>query len=95
VRWPAVLSWLGRVSYSFYLVHWVVMKSVPPLPLPDFPGHGLATFVMWLAVALAISELSYRLVERPAVRAGRWLVRRVRAREVATVVRAPVLAEVH
>jgi peptidoglycan/LPS O-acetylase OafA/YrhL len=79
VQWPRALSWLGRVSYSFYLVHWVVMKSVPALP--QFPGHGVLTLVMWLAITLTISELTYRFVERPAVDAGRWAVRRLKARD--------------
>ncbi|HZN17653.1 MAG TPA: acyltransferase [Micromonosporaceae bacterium] len=80
VRWPAVLRWLGRVSYSFYLVHWVVMKTVPAAPA-GVPARGLLTFLVWLGVALAVSQLTYRFVEQPAIDAGRRLTRWLRARD--------------
>lgn len=80
VRWPAVLRWLGRVSYSFYLVHWVVMKTVPAVPA-GVSARGLLSLLVWLGVSLAVSQLTYRFVEQPAIEAGRRLTRWLRARE--------------
>jgi peptidoglycan/LPS O-acetylase OafA/YrhL len=96
VSWPAPLRWLGRVSYSLYLVHWVVMMSVPALPA-SVPGFRTLTVLMWLAITLAVSELTFRFVEDPAVKLGRTVTRRlpaVRARRarVAGPAEAPALA---
>jgi peptidoglycan/LPS O-acetylase OafA/YrhL len=80
VRWPAVLQWLGRISYSLYLVHWVVMRTVPPLPAA-VPARGLLSLVMWLGIALGVSQLTYRFVEKPAIDTGRRVNRWLRARD--------------
>ena len=73
---PAVF--LGEISYSIYLVHWVVVQLSnwvrEPLML-DTRG-----IVLWdtglLGVVLALSLLSYRWVERPARRWGRRVAAR-------------------
>jgi peptidoglycan/LPS O-acetylase OafA/YrhL len=79
VRWPEWLQWLGRISYSLYLVHWVVVESVPGLP-EGVPARGPLTLAMWLAITLGVSTLTYYFVETPAIAAGRRLVRWVRNR---------------
>ncbi len=53
---------LGKISYSLYLWHW------PLLVLPQYvQGRPLtgAESLGWLALAVALSILSWRLVERP------------------------------
>lgn len=67
-RWqfPAWLQRVGRISFSIYLVH--------PMVLIFFRFAGLpaaARVVIWLVATLAISELSHRYIERPAIRVGR------------------------
>jgi peptidoglycan/LPS O-acetylase OafA/YrhL len=72
MRRPA--QFLGRISYSWYLVHWPVLAIVPMAT-----GHALTPagkmFVLFGSLALA-TALFY-LVERP-IRAASLLVRRPR-----------------
>jgi peptidoglycan/LPS O-acetylase OafA/YrhL len=66
------LQFLGRTSYSWYLVHWPVLTIVP-LVL----GHGLSTAGKWavLAGSLALAVVMYYLVEQP-VRTWGWVAGR-------------------
>jgi peptidoglycan/LPS O-acetylase OafA/YrhL len=56
----APMRWLGERSYSIYL--WNVLARIAALHLL---GHTAAGDVLWLAMFLVLSEVSFRLVERP------------------------------
>ena len=73
---PGMLTRLGQISYSLYLLHAVVlllvMRAVPgfatlPGPLRVALGTG------YLVVALGVAWISYRVVELPAAALGRHL----------------------
>jgi peptidoglycan/LPS O-acetylase OafA/YrhL len=66
-RVPAWLRRLGTISYSVYLVQAIVLLAVPGLP------HPALSAALWIAVTVGVSELTYRYIERPAVRLGRNL----------------------
>jgi peptidoglycan/LPS O-acetylase OafA/YrhL len=73
-RVPRVLAWLGRISYSVYLLHAIVLlvfvRHLPDAWARPLPARfGIA--VGFVAVVLAASWLSYRVVERPAQLLGR------------------------
>jgi peptidoglycan/LPS O-acetylase OafA/YrhL len=76
---PAALTWLGRISYSLYLVHAVVLFVVIRI-IPDLPAHSPAVRttagLTYLAVVLGLAWLSYRLVEMPGQALGRRLTAR-------------------
>ena len=64
-------AWLGRVSYSLYLTHLLVLLTLV---------HGLnAVLPTWLILcavlplSLMIAALAYRYVERPSIALGRFL----------------------
>lgn len=63
---------LGRVSYSLYLLHYPLILLLAPA-LVERP-LGVEDYTLLLAAVLALglplSELSYRCVELPAIRAG-------------------------
>jgi peptidoglycan/LPS O-acetylase OafA/YrhL len=56
--WPFV--WLGRISYSFYLVHTVALHVCPQF-------HGLLA----LAVSIAYATVSWFVVEKPILNSTR------------------------
>jgi peptidoglycan/LPS O-acetylase OafA/YrhL len=61
------LQWIGTLSYSLYLWHWPVIvyagMLAPDLSVPQRLGCGV--------LALALSVLTYHLIENPA-RRGAW-----------------------
>jgi peptidoglycan/LPS O-acetylase OafA/YrhL len=67
-----VLSWLGRISYSIYLFHPLVLAAYFMLvPVTAFAPYVHVAFV--IAITLCVAQLVYVLVEAPAMRYGRRL----------------------
>ncbi|PYE35894.1 exopolysaccharide production protein ExoZ [Rhizobium sp. PP-F2F-G38] len=74
--WPRAarpLALLGDASYSFYLLHGLVIALVVKLL-----GHGLAAGIVVLTVSTLASFLSLHLFERPAARLVRSALSRGR-----------------
>ncbi len=62
-----LVLFLGTISYSLYLWHFQVANQVASRL--DMKAEGLGTFALWaLPPILAVSALSYFLVERPFLR---------------------------
>jgi len=65
-----VLSWLGRVSYSIYLFHPLVLATYFMLvPVAALPPH--VHVVLVIALTLCVAQLVYACVEAPAMRYSR------------------------
>jgi peptidoglycan/LPS O-acetylase OafA/YrhL len=84
---PTFLSWLsaaqprfvGRVSYSFYLLHWPIFYLTAigylSLGIPlGFPAN-LVVCITSIAAALCASSITYSVIERPAMNLGRRITR--------------------
>jgi peptidoglycan/LPS O-acetylase OafA/YrhL len=88
---PGIFTWLGRISYSLYLLHVVVLYLVPSV-IPDLGTWALpsraAAGLAYLAVALGVAWLAYRIVELPGQRLGRKLTARLDPPPVLTTQRA-------
>lgn len=73
-RWSRVVAGIGAISYSIYLVHFIVIWMLVRHDLSfAFTGHFaidalLETGVIALPLTLAIASLSYRFVELPFLR---------------------------
>lgn len=70
LTWPPVI-WLGRVSYSVYLTHTLVLLVVVHLASRWVPVWAL--IVACVPLTLWVSQLTYRYVEVPAIALGRRL----------------------
>lgn len=72
--WSRALARVGEVSYSIYLLHFVVIWSLLQLGLPHAFTGGfvvdalLNTALVALPITLVVSALSYAFVERPFLR---------------------------
>jgi peptidoglycan/LPS O-acetylase OafA/YrhL len=75
-RWPQVrmISWLGRISFSLFLVHFPVLVLVGTL-WTRFewvsPTAGATGLLVAYGLSLLVAELFYGFVERPAGRLSR------------------------
>jgi peptidoglycan/LPS O-acetylase OafA/YrhL len=86
----APLQFLGRISYSLYLIHWTIGGHAANLAfhfVPATPGWRLATSVASLLLAIVAADLFWRAVERPSIDLGRWIT--IRMPEPARVTAAP------
>lgn len=71
---------LGRISYSLYLVHLsLLLVCSRALVAPMNVGQGLGLLGVVLVLSVMVAAVSYRLVELPAIRAGNALCRRLAA----------------
>ncbi len=85
----APLQWLGRISYSLYLTHMLVFYSLSGLLLalaPHLLQSGRAVFLavvmpLTIALALALSTATHRLIEQPGIDLGHRAARALRERQ--------------
>ena len=68
-----LIGWIGKVSFSAYLVHlWVISTFAIP------HSTYAEAFLALTAITIAISSFTYFAVEEPCNRLGRYLAKRVR-----------------
>ena len=75
------LLYLGKISYSIYLVHILVLKVMTPPFLRYINNQGItgvvstsAVFTLFtISIVIALSDILYRFVEIPSMQVGRWL----------------------
>lgn len=72
---PGILSRVGTVSFSIYIVHFVVIDAIRALFEPLLSGNA-AFVLVWIATLLVsylISELTYKYIEIPFISLGKSL----------------------
>jgi peptidoglycan/LPS O-acetylase OafA/YrhL len=64
---------LGRNSYSLYLLHWPVIAVMLTM-LPSASSQLAIPLILFgTTFSMLVAELSFRLLERPCIRMGRYL----------------------
>jgi peptidoglycan/LPS O-acetylase OafA/YrhL len=76
----AVPQFFGRVSYSLYLVHTIVLLTIVHLIDPGNVDVLLALLPAVMLISIGLSDLAQRWIERPAQQLGRRIARRVEGR---------------
>ena len=72
-----VLKWIGVRSYGLYLYHWPIYQAIRKLA-----GNKLtfSEFVVAMLITAAVTELSYRFIEKPIRTGSFWsMIRRARS----------------
>jgi peptidoglycan/LPS O-acetylase OafA/YrhL len=77
--WPLLVNrftvFLGRISYSVYLLHAYFMVGVAPHVRSFSLGpQFLLLFLGTLLLTIPISFLTWRWIETPGIQLGRWLI---------------------
>ncbi|MFB7722290.1 acyltransferase family protein [Nocardia sp. NPDC056100] len=72
---PRPLLFLGRISYSLYLVHALAINFLPkwPVSVIGIPA-ALLTWITWVLGSIAIAALTYHKIEKPALALGHRLI---------------------
>ena len=73
-----ILQFVGRISYSYYLLHVVVIKFVVHVLFPVVPGIAIA--VAAVGGTLLFAYVVYRWIEAPSIKLGQALYVRITAR---------------
>ena len=73
----AIPQYLGRISYSMYLVHYTVLFAVFDLAYPKISIVGVA--ILCAIATLIVSHLFCIFLEEPAHTAGKRLSNRLRS----------------
>lgn len=69
---PSALVWLGRISFSLYLMHGLVLRLYQWSPLQlGFP----LTFLLIYSVSILVSWATYEWIEKPGIRYGKSLIK--------------------
>jgi len=75
------VAWVGRVSYSLYLVHFTVILMLAPYLGGDLSwGVGVRLYAGVLVASLAISAICHAYVEAPSIRVGNLICGWIQAR---------------
>jgi peptidoglycan/LPS O-acetylase OafA/YrhL len=72
------LRFVGRIAYSYYLLHIIWTELMARLLTSVVPGLVIA--IVGIAGSLVLAWLIYRWVEVPSIRLGQALYRRIRNR---------------
>lgn len=73
------VRWVGRVSYSFYLWHWTVLRCTEKLFFSrispaEYAAHSavyfLGMFAVTVVLALVAADITHRFVEVPGIKLG-------------------------
>jgi len=99
LQWTTVspLRFLGRISFSLYLVHWPIFYLCALLAficdpiIPTQSWGNLFVTVTSLALSFGVAALAYRFIETPSIRAGKS-VARILARTRLPAPSSPALA---
>ncbi len=67
IRFPKTYLFLGKISYSFYLLHYFVIKAFSRLIAPKMKSGGvILNLILSFAITVFMSLISYELIENRA-----------------------------
>jgi Predicted acyltransferases len=80
----SLFTFLGKISYSFYLVHLGVLITTISIVM-GYINSMLISTMSSLILSLAISAIFYYLVEKPFITLGRWAILKIDTFKVSSI----------
>jgi peptidoglycan/LPS O-acetylase OafA/YrhL len=72
-----IVVFLGRISFSFYILHLIPLEAAQHYLLSQVQGSSLFVELLSLAATVAailgLAVVTYHLIEVPSRRLGRWV----------------------
>ena len=71
----STITWIGKVSYSAYFVHFAVLYCLPSPPPTGSPTADIAImYTLVVAATVVFSSITYLLIEKPMIRLGSEII---------------------
>ncbi|CAN5808034.1 acyltransferase [soil metagenome] len=84
-----LIEFIGKISFSMYLVHFAVFQWLTNLNFIDYSSNGIvdyaARFIIGLALTVIISSVTYYLIEIPFQNLGKKLIDKMEKRQLLKV----------
>lgn len=76
-----ITRWIGKISFSIYLTHILIIRIMPDFITDNIihignPGFIIA-FVILLTFSVGVSSITYRIIETPGIRFGKYLIQNI------------------
>lgn len=79
----SVIRYIGKISYSMYILHFIVISWLSKFNLIDFSQNYLINYVLKVSLILVItitmSTISYKLIEEPFQKIAKKLILKLEA----------------
>jgi peptidoglycan/LPS O-acetylase OafA/YrhL len=74
--------WVGRISFSLYLIHFIVIDFLLTIFPAGIIGLGktinfFVFFIFTIILSCLISHITYKYIEAPGMQAGRTLIQKI------------------
>ncbi len=85
-----IINYIGKVSFSMYLVHFAVLHWLAEFNLIDHFSNGMVnyaiTYSLAVAITVLISSITYNLIEIPFQKIGKKIIDRAELKHTQSVV---------
>jgi peptidoglycan/LPS O-acetylase OafA/YrhL len=78
-----IWSYIGKVSYSAYIVHWAVihyLKNTLPTFSSNIELQLIIGFLIVSVITILISIVTYITIEKPGIQLGRYVIRSIKTK---------------
>lgn len=77
-------TWIGKLSFSIYLVHFLVLKIVGSFIADRYTLQGnsgfFAAFLLVATVSAGVSFITYKMIELPGIELGKKIIKNISSR---------------
>ncbi len=80
-----LITFIGKISFSMYLIHFAVLHWLAYFNFVDFFSHGVLNYAVRLLLVIGltaiVSSITYKLIEAPFQNIGKNIIKRLEKKE--------------